>query len=317
VEEDQTSTSDQQTASAGQDAESGSANTVVMPTLKGKTMTEAKIELENLGLTITLKGSENSSEYSAGQIIEQSVAEGERVEVGTAIEVVIAGEGSGSQDTANTEEQDTTQEPVVVPGVTGQTEATARAALEAVGLTVGSVTEANSDTVPQGSVISQSLSQNSSVEKGTTINLVVSSGPNKVKVTDVIGHEQSRAATELQNDGFVVSVQEVYTGEVSKGLVVSTNPDRGTYTDPGSTVTITVSKGVETISVPGVSSNMTYEEALEDLMEAGFQGDVEESAEYSDSVGEGYVTRFSPSDSISPDGVVTIYVSLGAESAEE
>ena len=47
------------------------------------------------------------------------------------------------------------------------------------------------------------------------------------------------------------------------GLVVSTSPDRGTYVQPGSTVTITVSKGREQVTIPSVSVGMTYEEAVE------------------------------------------------------
>ena len=44
------------------------------------------------------------------------------------------------------------------------------------------------------------------------------------------------------------------------GLVVSTSPDRGTYVQPGSTVTITVSKGREQVTIPSVSVGMTYED---------------------------------------------------------
>lgn len=64
-------------------------NTVVMPNLLGKTMTEAKIELKDLSISITLKGSENSSQYAAGQITSQSVDSGTRVAVGSSVEVTI------------------------------------------------------------------------------------------------------------------------------------------------------------------------------------------------------------------------------------
>lgn len=289
--------------------ETGDANTVEMPKLLGKTMTEAKIELEGIGLKITLKGSESSSEYAAGQIIEQSVEEGKRVAVGTNIDVVIAGAGSGESSSGS---QTATQkeEEVKVPNVEGATEANARAALEAAGLKVGTVSESKSDTVPSGSVITQSVSKNTSVKKGSSVNLVLSSGPNKVKVTDVIGHESSRAQGELAKDGFKVSVKEE-NSEERAGLVISTSPERGTLVDPGSTVTITVSKGKAQVKIPDVKVGMTYEEAVEELEDAGFEGRVEEVLENSDSVGEGFVTRYSPSTKVDPEGKVTIYVSLG------
>lgn len=303
-----------------EDGNSSSANTVVMPNLLGKTMTEAKIELKDLGIDITLKGSESSSKYSAGQIMEQNIAEGTKVEVGSSVEVTIAGSGSSgtsgssTSSTAADSTSSTTDTEVTVPNVVGKDEATARAAIEAAGLTVGTVTEASSDTVTSGLVISQTVAANTKTAKGTKVNLVLSSGPSSVKVTDVIGHEQSRAEQELAAAGFQVSVKETYSSDVRPGLVISTTPDRGTPAKPGSTVTMTVSQGKEKVTIPSVSVGMTYEAAAEKLEDAGFTGTISEATESSDSVGSGFVTRYSPSGTVDPDGTVTIYVSTGSAS---
>ena len=305
------------------DNSSTSANTVVMPNLLGKTMTEAKIELKDLGISITLKGSESSSKYSAGQIMEQNVAEGTKVEVGSSVEVTIAGSGSsgatGSSSSSSTTTDSTTSKTdteVTVPNVVGKDEATARSAIEAAGLTVGTVTESASDTVTSGLVISQTVAANTKTAKGTKVNLVLSSGPSSVKVTDVIGHEQSRAEQELAAAGFQVSVKQAYSSDVRSGLVISTSPDRGSTVAPGSTVTITVSQGKEKVTVPSVSVGMTYETAVEKLEDAGFDGTINEATETSDSVGAGFVTRYSPSGSVDPEGTVTIYVSTGSGTAD-
>ncbi len=311
-------TADEDTES--EDGNSSSANTVVMPNLLGKTMTEAKIELKDLGIDITLKGSESSSKYSAGQIMEQNIAEGTKVEVGSSVEVTIAGSGSSgtsgssTSSTAADSTSSTTDTEVTVPNVVGKDEATARAAIEAAGLTVGTVTEASSDTVTSGLVISQTVAANTKTAKGTKVNLVLSSGPSSVKVTDVIGHEQSRAEQELAAAGFQVSVKEAYSSDVRPGLVISTTPDRGTPAKPGSTVTMTVSQGKEKVTIPSVSVGMTYEAAAEKLEDAGFTGTISEATESSDSVGSGFVTRYSPSGTVDPDGTVTIYVSTGSAS---
>lgn len=326
-EKNDTSSSDsqqtEQTADEDTEAEDGnssSANTVVMPNLLGKTMTEAKIELKELGIDITLKGSESSSKYSAGQIMEQNIAEGTKVEVGSSVEVTIAGSGSSgtsgssTSSTAADSTSPTTDTEVTVPNVVGKDEATARAAIEAAGLTVGTVTEASSDTVTSGLVISQTVAANTKTAKGTKVNLVLSSGASSVKVTDVIGHEQSRAEQELAAAGFQVSVKEAYSSDVRSGLVISTTPDRGTPAKPGSTVTMTVSQGKEKVTIPSVSVGMTYEAAAEKLEDAGFTGTISEAMESSDSVGSGFVTRYSPSGAVDPDGTVTIYVSTGSAS---
>lgn len=313
-------TADEDTES--EDGNSSSANTVVMPNLLGKTMTEAKIELKELGIDITLKGSESSSKYSAGQIMEQNIAEGTKVEVGSSVEVTIAGSGSSgtsgssTSSTAADSTSSTTDTEATVPNVVGKDEATARAAIEAAGLTVGTVTESSSDTVTSGLVISQTVAANTKTAKGTKVNLVLSSGPSSVKVTDVIGHEQSRAEKELTSAGFQVSVKQEYSAEVRAGLVISTSPERGTSVAPGSTVTMTVSQGKEKVTIPSVSVGMTYESAVEKLEDAGFDGTINEATETSDSVGAGFVTRYSPSGTVDPEGTVTIYVSTGSGKAD-
>ena len=321
-----TSDSQQTEQSADEEDDSSSAsqgNTVNMPSLLGKTYAEARTVLEELGLKIERGESEKSNQYSAGQIIAQSEDSGNSVKVGTTVTLAAAGSTASSDGTNSTGSTTsgttttTTNSKVTVPPVVGKDENAAKSAITAAGLTVGTVSEASSDTVESGLVISQSPSANSETESGGKVNIVLSSGPNKKKVTDVIGHESSRAQSELAGDGFKVEVKETYSDDMRAGLVVSTSPDRGTYVQPGSTVTITVSKGREQVTIPSVSVGMTYEEAVEALNDAGFKGTVKEATEYSASVGSGFVTRYSPSKTVDPDGTVTIYVSLGTQAPTE
>ena len=326
-----TSDSQQTEQSADEEDDSSSStsqgNTVKMPSLLGKTYAEARTVLEELGLQIERGESEKSNQYSAGQIIAQSEESGNSVKVGTTVTVTLAAAGStassdgtsstGGNTSSTTTTTTTTNNKVTVPSVVGKDENAAKSAITAAGLTVGTVSEASSDTVESGLVISQSPSANSETESNGKVNIVLSSGPNKKKVTDVIGHESSRAQSELAGDGFKVEVKETYSNDMRAGLVVSTSPDRGTYVQPGSTVTITVSKGREQVTIPSVSVGMTYEEAVEALNDAGYKGTVKEATEYSASVGSGFVTRYSPSKTVDPDGTVTIYVSLGTQSTTE
>ncbi len=99
--------------------------------------------------------------------------------------------------------------------------------------------------------------------------------------------------------------------------MISSSPEKGTYADPGSTVTITVSKGSGEISIPSVSVGMTYEEAVEALEDAGFHGTIKRAKEYSSFVEENFVTRYQPSGKVDAGGTVTIYVSLGNGTEEE
>lgn len=68
------------------------------------------------------------------------------------------------------------RETVQVPNVIGETEANARAALEAQNITVTSVSSDYSDTVPEGCVMDQSKAAGTFVEKGAGITLQISLG---------------------------------------------------------------------------------------------------------------------------------------------
>jgi RHS repeat-associated protein len=67
--------------------------------------------------------------------------------------------------------------PVIVPNVVGQAQAAAESTISAAGLTVGVTSTATSTTVPTGEVISQNPVAGTSVAPGSTVNLVISTGP--------------------------------------------------------------------------------------------------------------------------------------------
>jgi hypothetical protein len=76
----------------------------------------------------------------------------------------------------NTEYQEEGPQPVSVPNVVGQSQANAQSAITAAGLTVGTVTEAYSETVAAGVVISQNPAAGTEALPGTAVSLVVSKG---------------------------------------------------------------------------------------------------------------------------------------------
>ena len=89
------------------------------------------------------------------------------------------------------------QATVAVPNVVGDTQAVATSALTAAQLKVGTVTTAASSTIASGSVISESPSAGASVNVGLAVNLVISSGPAKVAVPNVVGDTQAAATTAI------------------------------------------------------------------------------------------------------------------------
>jgi serine/threonine-protein kinase len=139
-----------------------------------------------------------------------------------------------------------------VPRVADKSRADAEKALRAAGLAVnGSPQLEYSSTIAKDRVIKTSPAEGTALKPGTLVTLFISRGAEQVTVTDVTGRQQAEATQILQDDAFVVAVTPVFSDNVPAGTVMSQNPSGGTA-DKGSTVTLTVSKGPELITVPDV-----------------------------------------------------------------
>ncbi|MBQ6536240.1 MAG: Stk1 family PASTA domain-containing Ser/Thr kinase [Firmicutes bacterium] len=133
-----------------------------------------------------------------------------------------------------------------VPLVTGLPQAEAEEALTAAGL-VARIEYAASDTVDEGIVISQSVSDGQKVSKGREIEITVSSGAAKVEVPPLVGSSQRIAQLTLTNLGLNVEIDSEYNSEVDKDQVIMQSPEGGTQVEPGSTVKLLISLGEEPV----------------------------------------------------------------------
>jgi serine/threonine-protein kinase len=115
---------------------------------------------------------------------------------------------------------------------------------------VSQVTRQASSTVPKNDVISTSPPFGTTVAKGSTVKLVVSTGAGTIKVPNVVGESQTAATSQLQGLGFVVNEVSAQNSTAPSGQVVGQNPAQGTALAKGSTVTIRVSGGG--VQVPSV-----------------------------------------------------------------
>ncbi|HKZ27687.1 MAG TPA: PASTA domain-containing protein, partial [Rubrobacteraceae bacterium] len=134
-------------------------------------------------------------------------------------------------------------ESVEVPDLYNRTVEEARRALEAADLSLGSQTREPSNQVPAGQIVSQNPSAGSNAESGSSVDVTVSSGPNQIRVPDVVGYSAADAAATLWNTGFGYTVETVQSNQPA-GTVLSTDPVGGTLLDPFSrSVTISQSSG--------------------------------------------------------------------------
>jgi eukaryotic-like serine/threonine-protein kinase len=121
---------------------------------------------------------------------------------------------------------------------------------------------------PQGQVISQSPTAGLSVKQGTQVKLKVSKGPKPIAVPNVVGSTFDSANSILLGSGFAVLRKDVKS-DAPKDTVVNTSPGPGTLQPPGTTITVMVSKGPTTSTVPDVTT-LTQNDAQATLKASGF-----------------------------------------------
>ncbi|MBS7361092.1 MAG: PASTA domain-containing protein, partial [Oscillospiraceae bacterium] len=94
-----------------------------------------------------------------------------------------------------------------------------------------------SDTVKKGYVISQSLSEQTTVGIGSEIELVISNGKEPVEVPNVFGLNYEEAKSILTQNGFICTA----VGGNTDGVVVSMSHEPGTKLEKGTRIELTVS----------------------------------------------------------------------------
>ncbi len=161
---------------------------------------------------------------------------------------------------------------------------------------------------PQGEVISQSPTAGASVKQGSQVKLKVSKGPKPVAVPNVIGSTFDSANSTLLGSGFAVLRKDVKS-DSPKDTVVNTSPGVGTLQPPRTTITVMVSKGPTTSTVPDVTT-LSQSDAQATLKASGFGVKIV-SQPVSDQSQDGIVqTQDPPGGSQQPPGT-TVTIAVG------
>lgn len=144
-----------------------------------------------------------------------------------------------------------------IPSVAGKTYAKASADLRAADLRPERVNEF-SDKVAEGKVIGTKPSAGNSVEPGSKVQVIVSSGKEKVEVPNVADLSVADATAALEAAGFKVgSVSQANSPTVKADFVMSTSPSIGVEAELGAEVSLIVSDGK--INLPDVRGKTVKE----------------------------------------------------------
>jgi serine/threonine-protein kinase len=159
---------------------------------------------------------------------------------------------------------------VTVPDVIGETRRDAEQILRDEGLEVGDVNQvpAVDETQEPGTVIEQDPAALEEVEEGTPVDLTVVAQPEDVTIpTGLTGQEPQDVQAVLEELGLVVAFDDE-PSDIDEGLVTRTDPPEGSEVEAGSTVTVFVSTGAETTTVPEVTC-LSFGQAQNQIRNAG------------------------------------------------
>ncbi|MGB3761655.1 MAG: PASTA domain-containing protein [Ornithinimicrobium sp.] len=150
---------------------------------------------------------------------------------------------------------------VLVPSVLNTTQDVAEQRIEEAGL-VPEV-EQRQSTEAEGEVIEQNPNSNSTVDEGSTVEIVVSSGPDSIVIFDVQGFQEEAARTRIEADGLTVAgrTEEQNDADFAKGEVVATDPAIGQSVSRDTEVTLILASGK--VDVPNVVGQEQSDAVLE------------------------------------------------------
>jgi beta-lactam-binding protein with PASTA domain len=198
---------------------------VLAPDVVGLNQAAAEAAILGARLTVGAVTTDYSDTVPAGSVIGQTPLAGTIVLAGSAVDIVVA----------------LGPAPVIVPDVVGLNQAAAELP-SCCHLAVGTITSANSDTVPAGSVIEQNPTAGSSVLTGSAVDLVVSLGPEPVIVPDVVGLSQAAAEAAILGADLTVGLMSLANSDtVPAGSVIEQNPIAGSSVAPGTAVDLVIS----------------------------------------------------------------------------
>ena len=200
-----------------------------------------------------------------------------------------------------------TAEQIAVPDLANQPSAEAQTALQNVGFRVDTA-EKFDKVVIAGNVITTRPLAGSRVEKGSTISLDVSKGPDQVEVPKLAGMTQAQATQALSAVGLKLdpSVNRGPSTTAQVDQVIAQEPSAGSNIDQETAVKVTIGTGPAQVRIPNVVGQ-SIEVAQGNLEGAGFSVTVE-NVESSKPKGE--VVSTSPSGGSSSDEGTTVRVQV-------
>lgn len=278
-----------------------------------------------------------SDDEMPGTIVSQSVTAGSTLTPSSNVTISVAqpsqtpvtpvptppSDGSGSGGSVDISELVPSEGSyVTVRDYVGQSFDTAKADLRTVSLYGVKCELRYHPSIPSGSIIQQSPEGGEKILKGSGVYFVVSLGPQKQLVPNVLYKEQGEAERLLAQSGFGSAPKAVTSSYVAPGHVAAQTPLGGSEAAPGTKISLDISS--DSTSQP-TQSNVTIDQFKAELdLQVGETFDLADTLQYSGSAAsivwsssnpsiafvdaDGYVVAIAP-------GAATVTVVVGGEAA--
>jgi serine/threonine-protein kinase len=201
--------------------------TLQVPSVKGLRPDQARMILGPMGLQLIISDQQEDQKVKKGHIIRQTPMEGSRVKGGSDIHVIISLGVEGH----------------LVPSLAERPLTEAMAAISEAGLRVGAITRQPDDEVKAEYVISSIPAAGKRITPNTSVNLVVSSGPEEITVPKILWKSLARATQEIEKAGFTVGkVTYTYDEDHRGGIVLRQLPAAETKAKKGTAILLVVNE---------------------------------------------------------------------------
>ena len=211
---------------------------ISIPSIAGLSQADALGTLNPLGIKLSIVAKAFSEDIPAGKIISSDPGGGGHLRKGESVRATLS---KGP-------------ERISVPVIAGMTPDAATSTIVAAGLKVGTTTQSFSTTISTGMVIDADPVAGTPVRRNSIVNLVISKGIQQITLTSYVGKSGDQASNELTSAGFKVISTFGYSDSIQAGSVISQTPDGANPVPAGSTVSIVVSQGSQTVFIPNLYS---------------------------------------------------------------
>jgi serine/threonine protein kinase/beta-lactam-binding protein with PASTA domain len=233
-----------------------------VPSVSGLSVFDASNQLKADGFKlVAARPSEFSETVGVGDVIRTNPGAHNRVLKGRAIELITS---KG-------------KERFTIPDLTGKTQSAAAALLAGIPVNISPPRNLADVTgkFDAGTIIRTDPPALTSVKRGSPLIEVVSTGPPKINVPNVLSQPKATATQTLMMAGFTPVILTAYSDTVAVDRVISTDPAPNTLLRKFSTINVTLSKGPEMVTIPtDIKKGDSPDDAKAELEGLGLHVDV-------------------------------------------